>query len=84
MATAFQRLFKNPRLARWLFNVYPPFLFTATPISHISQDWRRVEVQMPLLLTRNFVGTQFGGALYAMTDPWFVSDPRVKPVGLLR
>lgn len=68
----FQRLFAHPRLARWLFNLYPPYLFTATQVTAISPDWRTVSVRLPLFLTRNFVGTQFGGALYALADPWFM------------
>ena len=36
-------------------------------------DRHTVEVTMPLVpLNTNYVGTHFGGSLYAMCDPWFM------------
>ena len=62
--------------ARWmrrLFNLYPPFLGAGIRVTDISPDWRHLRVRMPLRwYNRNYVGTQFGGSLYTMTDPFLM------------
>ncbi|MCL1125857.1 DUF4442 domain-containing protein [Shewanella surugensis] len=58
---------------KWAMNAYPPYLFTGISIKQISQDYRKLTVVMPLRwYNRNYVGTHFGGNLFAMTDPWFM------------
>jgi len=58
---------------KWFLNLYPPYLFTRTRVKHISPDWREVVVVLrKSFLTRNYVGTTFGGSLYAATDPFFM------------
>lgn len=40
-------------------------------VKHIASDWTRAEVELrQKLLNRNYVGTHFGGSLFAMTDPF--------------
>jgi acyl-coenzyme A thioesterase PaaI-like protein len=57
------------RLVRWGFNWFPAFRRTGGRLIHIADDWREVRVQLPLSWrTRNYVGTMFGGSLYAATD----------------
>ena len=52
-------------------NLWPPFLFTGIHITHMSDDWRHVRVELRMRpWNRNFVGTHFGGSLFAMTDPF--------------
>ncbi len=52
---------------------YPPFVGAGIRVRHISEDFRRFDVEMPLKFwNRNYVGTHFGGSLYAMADPWFM------------
>src|SRR5258708_3521018 len=52
---------------------YPPFIGAGIRVRRISEDFRRFDVEMPLKFwNRNYVGTHFGGSLYAMTDPWFM------------
>jgi hypothetical protein len=52
---------------------YPPFVGAGIRVKNISEDFRRFDVEMPLKFwNRNYVGTHFGGSLYAMTDPWFM------------
>ncbi len=62
--------------ARWLrigMNLWPPFLGAGIRVRRISDDFREVSVDMPLrFYNRNYVGTHFGGSLYAMTDPFFM------------
>lgn len=54
-------------------NLYPPFLGAGIRIKRISDDLRTIEVEMPLrFFNRNYVGTHFGGSLYAMCDPFFM------------
>lgn len=42
-------------------------------MTYISSDWKEMHVELPLsLLTRNYVGTIFGGSMFAATDPMFM------------
>lgn len=57
------------RLARWGFNWFPAFRRTGGRLTYIAEDWRETRVKLPLnWATRNYVGTMFGGSLYAATD----------------
>jgi hypothetical protein len=65
--------FITPGRFRQLMNWYPPFKAMAIAIDYISDDFRRVHISMGLhWYNRNYVGTQFGGALYAMVDPFYM------------
>ena len=58
---------------RWLFNLWPPFRGMGIHVREISPDFRHATVELRMrLLNRNYVGTHFGGALFAMADPWFM------------
>jgi acyl-coenzyme A thioesterase PaaI-like protein len=60
-------------LFRWYVNLYPPFLGAGVRIERITPDYREIDVALPLRwYNRNYVGTQFGGSLYAMTDPFYM------------
>ena len=64
---------RRARLLRFGLNLYPPYLGAGVRVRHISADFREVRVKMGLnLFNRNYVGTQFGGSLYSMTDPFFM------------
>jgi len=61
----------SPRMLRLLMNVWPPYLGAGIRVRHISPDFRSVTVDMKLRWSnRNYVGTHFGGSLYAMADPF--------------
>jgi acyl-coenzyme A thioesterase PaaI-like protein len=61
-----------PRFLR-LMRIYPPYLGAGVRVRRVEPDLSRVEVEMRLTLwNRNFVGTQFGGSLYSMCDPFFM------------
>lgn len=63
----------NKRHILKLFNVWPPFLGAGIKIRRISADIREIDVEMKLnFLNRNYVGTHFGGSLYAMVDPFYM------------
>lgn len=58
---------------RRLINLWPPFLFTGIRSPRIAPDYREAEVELRLRwYNRNYVGTHFGGSLFAMTDPWYM------------
>jgi acyl-coenzyme A thioesterase PaaI-like protein len=58
---------------RRFVNLWPPLFFTGIRATSISDDFRRVDVTLKLRwYNRNYVGTQFGGSLFAMTDPWYM------------
>ncbi|KAF1721127.1 DUF4442 domain-containing protein [Pseudoxanthomonas wuyuanensis] len=63
----------KPSTLRHLFNFWPPFLFSGVHVTEIADDWRfaRVELRMRPW-NRNYVGTHFGGSLFAMTDPFWM------------
>ena len=61
------------RMLRRGIGWWPPFLGAGIRVRSLSDDFREVKVEMRLgLLNRNYVGTHFGGSLYAMTDPFFM------------
>lgn len=65
--------FGKARLMRWVMTFYPPYLGAGVRVRHISDDFRDVQVSMGLgWYNRNYVGTQFGGSLYSMVDPFFM------------
>jgi acyl-coenzyme A thioesterase PaaI-like protein len=61
------------RRLRWVMNLWPPFLFAGIRVLHIADDWRSARVVLRMRwYNRNFVGTHFGGNLFAMTDPFWM------------
>ena len=56
-----------------MLNLWPPFLFSGISVREISQDFRHTKVRLKKKpLTTNYVGTLFGGSLFAMTDPFYM------------
>lgn len=63
---------KGRRLLK-LINFWPPFLFAGIRSTRIDPDFRAIDVELVLRwFNRNYVGTHFGGSLFAMTDPWYM------------
>jgi Domain of unknown function (DUF4442) len=64
---------KSPAHLRRLVNLWPPFLGAGIRIQHIASDMKAVDVEMKLRFwNANYVGTHFGGSLFAMTDPFYM------------
>jgi hypothetical protein len=64
---------KRKRLLFRLWNFWPPFLGAGIHIGEVSPDLRSVKVHLRLRWwNRNYVGTQFGGSMFMMTDPFFM------------
>ncbi len=60
-------------LLRHILNVWPPFLFSGIHVSRLASDYRQARVELRMRpWNRNYVGTHFGGSLFAMTDPFWM------------
>ena len=58
---------------RRVMNVWPPFLFSGIRVLEIADDWRFARVVLrKRWYNGNYVGTHFGGSLFAMTDPFWM------------
>jgi acyl-coenzyme A thioesterase PaaI-like protein len=58
---------------RRLLNLWPPYLCNGIRVTALADDWTSAEVVLKLRpWNRNYVGTQFGGNLFAMADPMFM------------
>lgn len=56
-----------------LYNFWPVFLFSGIKIIKKSKDFRYAKVRLKLRFwTANYVGTQYGGSMYSMTDPFYM------------
>lgn len=54
-------------------NLWPPFLGAGIRVKHISRDMKSIDVEMKLRWwNANYVGTHFGGSLFAMTDAFYM------------
>ena len=59
-------------LRRWI-NLWPPFLGAGIRVKRIAPDMKAVDVEMKLRWwNANYVGTHFGGSLFAMTDAFYM------------
>jgi len=73
-----QFLRKNARampvkLLMFIGNLWAPFRGAGIKIVKVSDDYRLMEVEMKLKWSnKNYVGTHFGGSMYAMTDPFYM------------
>ncbi len=57
---------------RFLLNLYPPFLFQGIRVRNIEDDFHSATVLVrKTVLTRNVMGTTFGGALMSAADPFY-------------
>lgn len=58
---------------RRLLNLWPPFLFNSIRVQSLSADYTQAKVVLRLRpWNRNYVGSQFGGNLFAMVDPFWM------------
>jgi hypothetical protein len=64
---------KNSRALRRWINLWPPFLGAGIRVKHIAHDMKAIDVEMKLRWwNANYVGTHFGGSLFAMTDAFYM------------
>jgi hypothetical protein len=56
-----------------IWNLWPPFLGAGIKLGKMDKDFRWVEAHLKLhWWNRNYVGTQFGGSMFMMTDPFYM------------
>lgn len=66
-------MIKRSTFLRFFINFWPPYRGAGIKVKFISDDISTIDVEMKLRWwNRNYVKTQFGGSLYAMTDPFFM------------
>ena len=59
-------------LRRWI-NLWPPFLGAGIRVKYIAPDMKAADVELKLRWwNANYVGTHFGGSLFAMTDAFYM------------
>jgi len=60
----------NPSVMRHLLNFWPPFFFNGIRVVELATDYRYAKVTLnDRPWRRNINSSQFGGAMFAMTDP---------------
>ena len=60
-------------LLRHILNLWPPFSFAGVHVTDLADDYRHARVELRMRpWNRNYVGTHFGGSLFAMTDPFWM------------
>ena len=75
IASHFSRIAHMAKADRFkLINLYPPLIGAGIRVIDTSADFTTITVEMKLRWwNKNIFGTQFGGALYMMCDPFFVA-----------
>ena len=57
----------------WSFYWFACYRGTGGRLRYIAPDWSEVRLDLPLSWrTRNYVGTMFGGSIYAAVDPIYM------------
>lgn len=60
----------KPANLRRIMNLWPPFFFSGVRLAELHNDYRYARVELKSRpWTRNINNTQFGGSMFAMTDP---------------
>lgn len=61
------------KIDRWKFNLFPAYRGSGARVLSISADYREIRVKIPLnWRTKNYVGTIYGGSMYAGIDPIYM------------
>lgn len=61
------------KIERFKFNLFPAYRRSGGRIAYISDDYHEIHVKLPLnWATKNYVGTIFGGSMFAAVDPIYM------------
>ncbi len=61
------------KLDRIKFNLFPAYRGSGARVLFISEDYREIRIKIPLSWrTKNYVGTIYGGSMYAGIDPIYM------------
>ena len=64
----------SPHLLKLRINTYAPYVGAGIKVEHVNLDHGLCVVSMGLnAMNKNIVGTQFGGSLYSMVDPFYMT-----------
>jgi Domain of unknown function (DUF4442) len=54
-------------------SLWPPYIGAGIRVKNVADNFRSLDVEMNLRFwNKNYVGTQFGGSLYSMVDPFLM------------
>ncbi len=63
----------SSKIMRWKFNFFPAYRSSGARVTYISSDFLEMRIKLALTSkTRNYVGTMFGGSMYASVDPIYM------------
>jgi acyl-coenzyme A thioesterase PaaI-like protein len=63
----------SKKIERFKFNLFPAYRRGGGRIAYISDDYHEIHVKLPLSwATKNYVGTIFGGSMFAAVDPIYM------------
>lgn len=61
------------KIDRLKFNIFPAYRGSGARVVYISDDYHEMRIKIPLSWrTRNYVGTIYGGSMYAGIDPIYM------------
>jgi acyl-coenzyme A thioesterase PaaI-like protein len=61
------------KIERFKFNLFPAYRRGGGRIAYISDDYHEIHIKLPLnWATKNYVGTIFGGSMFAAADPIYM------------
>jgi hypothetical protein len=64
---------KETSRQRLYFNWFPCYRACGAKVLYIAADWRTIKIELAHnWLTKNYVGTIFGGSMFAATDPMYM------------
>lgn len=65
--------YSGSRTLRRAVNLWPPFVGMGIRVKRVAPDMKAIDVEMKLRWwNANYVGTHFGGSLFAMTDAFYM------------
>lgn len=63
----------SSKIDRVKFNFFPAYRGTGARVVFIADDYREIRIKIPLSWrTKNYVGTIYGGSMYAGIDPIYM------------
>lgn len=72
-ANFLRKLRPSASVFRRLMSLWRPYRGAGIRVTHIAPDFRHIQVTLKRRWwNTNYVGTQFGGSIYAMTDPFYM------------
>ncbi len=73
LARIAENFFKKSTIFKYGFNLSPMYRRSTARITEVSEDLKSVKVKIPISYkNKNYVGSVFGGSLFAATDPVFM------------